>query len=110
MNYTIGLLREQTKASPQGLGEGRNWARQAPLSTVEHGHARWCIIVGSESNIRVTGSEKLLRIYLDIDGVLLTKDGNLAQGAETFLHWAIGNHEPFWNSTHTRDRSTRRAG
>jgi len=64
---------------------------------------------GFESSLRVSETEKLLRLYLDIDGVLLTKRGNLAQGAETFLRWAIGNHEPFWNSTRTRDGSTRGA-
>jgi hypothetical protein len=50
-----------------------------------------------------------VKLYLDIDGVLLTKNGALAEGAETFLQWAIDNHEPHWLSTRTRDGSSRGA-
>jgi hypothetical protein len=50
-----------------------------------------------------------MKLFLDIDGVLLTKRGNLAEGAETFLLWAIRNHDPFWISTRTRDGSHRGA-
>ncbi len=50
-----------------------------------------------------------MRLYLDIDGVLLTKRGDLANGAEAFLRWAIANHEPVWLSTRTRDGTHRGA-
>ena len=50
-----------------------------------------------------------MKLFLDIDGVLLTKRGDLAQGAEAFLRWCIGDHDPFWISTRTRDGSIRGA-
>jgi hypothetical protein len=46
-----------------------------------------------------------MQLYLDIDGVLLTKRGVLSEGAETFLRWCVGKHDPFWISTRTRDGS-----
>lgn len=50
-----------------------------------------------------------MKLYLDIDGVLLTKGGALADGAEAFLRWAIAAHDPFWISTRTRDGAQRGA-
>jgi hypothetical protein len=50
-----------------------------------------------------------VNLYLDIDGVLLTKRGALAEGAGTFLRWAVERHEPAWISTRTRDGSIRGA-
>ena len=50
-----------------------------------------------------------MKIFLDIDGVLLTKYGDLAAGAKKFLLWAIEHHETYWISTRTRDGSHRGA-
>jgi hypothetical protein len=36
-----------------------------------------------------------MKLFLDIDGVLIDKYGHLADGAEAFLQWAIDNHEPY---------------
>ena len=43
-----------------------------------------------------------MRLFLDIDGVLLLRGGPLAPGAEAFLRWAVANHTPRWLSTRTR--------
>lgn len=43
-----------------------------------------------------------MNIYLDIDGVLLDKDGVLANYTEEFLEFMIENHEVFWLTTHCR--------
>jgi len=48
-----------------------------------------------------------MKLFLDIDGVLLTKLGSLADGAEAFLLWAVENREPYWISTRTRDGTHR---
>ena len=50
-----------------------------------------------------------MKLFLDIDGVLLTKRGSLAEGAEAFLLWAVENHKPYWISTRTRDGTHRGA-
>ena len=50
-----------------------------------------------------------MKLFLDIDGVLIDKYGNLADGAVSFLQWAINNHEPYWISTRTRDGTHRGA-
>jgi hypothetical protein len=43
-----------------------------------------------------------IKLYLDIDGVLLVKNGSLANHTEAFLEWAIDNFECYWLTT--RDR------
>ncbi len=43
-----------------------------------------------------------MKLYLDIDGVLLTRNGSLANHAREFLEWAIENFECYWLTT--RDR------
>lgn len=39
-------------------------------------------------------------IYLDIDGVLLANEANLAIGASEFIKYATENFEVFWLTTH----------
>lgn len=41
-----------------------------------------------------------LNIYLDIDGVLLTKQGQPALFVEEFLKYITNRHECFWLTTH----------
>ena len=50
-----------------------------------------------------------MQLYLDIDGVFLNKRGDLADGAEECLRWAVKRHEPYWISTRTRDGTLRGA-
>ena len=46
---------------------------------------------------------KATKLYLDIDGVLLTRDGSLANHSTEFLRWAVENFECYWLTT--RDRN-----
>ena len=41
-------------------------------------------------------------IYLDIDGVLITKDGNPANSVNEFLQYTVNNHNVYWLTTHCR--------
>ena len=41
-----------------------------------------------------------MNIYLDIDGVLLKKDGTLANHFEEFLEFFVMKHDVFWLTTH----------
>jgi hypothetical protein len=43
-----------------------------------------------------------IKLYFDIDGVLLKRDSTLADNAEPFLEWCISNFDCFWSTT--RDR------
>ncbi len=43
-----------------------------------------------------------MNIYLDIDGVLLTKHGEPAPHIEEFLKHIIENHNVFWLTTHCK--------
>ena len=43
-----------------------------------------------------------IKLYLDIDGVLLKRDCTLAADAKEFLEWAVDNLDCFWLTT--RDR------
>ena len=43
-----------------------------------------------------------MNIYLDIDGVLLTKDGHPAPYSTDLLEYLATNHEVFWLTTHCR--------
>ena len=43
------------------------------------------------------------KLYLDIDGVLLSVKGkNIPEGAEQFITWAVANFDCFWLTTHCR--------
>lgn len=41
-----------------------------------------------------------MNIYLDIDGVLLANELNLAEGAIEFIKYAADNFEVYWLTTH----------
>lgn len=43
-----------------------------------------------------------MNIYLDIDGVLLKKDGTLASGFDEFLDFFVNNYDVYWLTTHCR--------
>lgn len=42
-------------------------------------------------------------IYLDIDGVLLANEANLAIGASEFIKYATENFDVYWLTTHCMD-------
>ena len=49
----------------------------------------------------------MTKLYIDIDGVLLTKKNTKAAiGAEEFINYAIEHFECYWLTTHCRDGST----
>lgn len=41
-----------------------------------------------------------MNIYLDIDGVLLANEENLAIGASEFIRYAVDNFDVYWLTTH----------
>lgn len=43
-----------------------------------------------------------LRIHLDVDGVLLTKHGEPAEGVADFLRYMVENHTVYWATTHCK--------
>lgn len=43
-----------------------------------------------------------MNIYLDIDGVLLTKSGNQAKFVKEFLEYVLKNHQVYWLTTHCK--------
>ena len=50
-----------------------------------------------------------MKVYLDIDGVLLTKSNtNVAEGAIDLLNYILQNYDCYWLTTHCRnnDRSS----
>lgn len=48
-------------------------------------------------------------IYLDIDGVLLANESNLALGAAEFIKYAADNFTVYWLTTHCMDGTTSHA-
>ena len=44
-----------------------------------------------------------MNIYLDIDGVLLANENNLAIGAEEFIEFVVKNYPTYWLTTHFMD-------
>ena len=46
---------------------------------------------------------ELTKLYLDIDGVLLRRDGSLANHVKPFLEWATVHFDCYWSTT--RDRA-----
>ena len=47
-----------------------------------------------------------MNIYLDIDGVLLTKHGEPAEGVTDFLRHVVKNHTVYWLTTHCKGDTT----
>lgn len=43
-----------------------------------------------------------MNIYLDIDGVLITKDGQPAKSVIPFLKYVTDNHQAYWLTTHCK--------
>ncbi len=43
-----------------------------------------------------------MRLYLDIDGVILGKGGKLPEHLEEFLTWVTANFEVYWLTTHCK--------
>ena len=48
-------------------------------------------------------------LYLDIDGVLLANEKNLAIGASEFIKYATDNFDVYWLTTHCMDATTAHA-
>lgn len=48
-------------------------------------------------------------IYLDIDGVLLANEENLAIGAAEFIKYAVKHFDVYWLTTHCMDGTTEHA-
>ena len=49
----------------------------------------------------------MYKLYLDIDGVLLTtKNTKAANGAIEFIDFALSNFECYWLTTHCKDGSS----
>jgi hypothetical protein len=44
----------------------------------------------------------LMKIYLDIDGVILTKDLTIPEYGKEFISFVTTNHECFWLTTHCK--------
>ena len=47
-----------------------------------------------------------MNLYIDIDGVLLTKDGNPAPHLKEFLIKATSDYTPYWLTTHCKGDTT----
>ena len=50
-----------------------------------------------------------MKVYLDIDGVLLANEDNLAIGAVEFIKYAVKNFDVYWLTTHCMDGTTEHA-
>ena len=50
-----------------------------------------------------------MNIYLDIDGVLLANEENLAIGAVEFIKYAVEHFDVYWLTTHCMDGTTEHA-
>lgn len=48
-------------------------------------------------------------LYLDIDGVILANEANLAIGASEFLKYATDNFDVYWLTTHCMDNESAHA-
>lgn len=49
----------------------------------------------------------MIKLYLDVDGVLLTtKNTKTAEGGIAFIEYVISNFDCYWLTTHCKDTST----
>ena len=48
-------------------------------------------------------AQKHMNVYLDIDGVLLANEENLATGAPEFIKYAVEHFDVYWLTTHCMD-------
>lgn len=48
-------------------------------------------------------------LYLDIDGVILANENNLAIGASEFIKYAVDNFDVYWLTTHCMNGDTAHA-
>ena len=48
------------------------------------------------------GNEIIMNIYLDIDGVLITKKGKSAKGVVEFIKYVTDHHSVYWLTTHCK--------
>lgn len=74
-------------------------------------HLGGCVISGNDPNrycndCRAEFDTKATNIYLDIDGVLLANEENLAIGAAEFIKYAADNFDVYWLTTHCMDGTT----
>lgn len=46
-----------------------------------------------------------MNIYLDIDGVLLVNDHEIANFSKEFIKYMVKNHNVYWLTTHCRGNS-----
>ncbi len=51
--------------------------------------------------------QKMKNLYLDIDGVILKKDGTPAENLTSFLEYATKNFECYWLTTHCDGDATK---
>ncbi len=45
-----------------------------------------------------------MKIYLDIDGVILTRDHKIPEYGEEFVSYLLSHHDCYWLTTHCRGR------
>lgn len=50
-----------------------------------------------------------MNIYLDIDGVLLANEKNLAMHADEFIKYVVENHPTYWLTTHCKSEDNHAA-
>jgi len=43
-----------------------------------------------------------MKVYLDIDGVILTRDHKIPEYGEEFVFYLLSHHEVYWLTTHCR--------
>jgi len=48
-----------------------------------------------------------MKIYIDIDGVILTRDHRIPDYAEDLIYYLVANHNCYWLTTHCRGGENR---
>jgi len=69
-------------------------------------YAAWLPISGNRSavggNGRAYSLSTTMKIYLDIDGVILKKDLTIPDYGKEFISFLVTNHDCYWLSTHCK--------